>query len=103
MTLEELKNILPIECRLRFASGKLHIGGIARSINGRYQDIYLLTDSGEPAESLFDTIEALDEKLERVENERDNLLNAVERVLIAHVSGDGLEAELNKLKVASLL
>ena len=103
MTIEELKNSLPIECRLRFASGKLHIGGIKRSVDGRYQDVELITDAGESAENLFEQIEDLENERDELENEREKILDAVDRVLVAHASGEGLEAELNKLQVASIL
>ena len=103
MTIEELRNNLPIECRLRFASGKLHIGGIKRSVDGRYQDIQLITDTGDSVESLFDQIEDLENERDFIEKEREKILDAVDRVLVAHASGEGLEAELNKLQVASIL
>jgi len=103
MTIEELRNNLPIECRLRFASGKLHIGGIKRSVDGRYQDIELVTDGNESVECLFDQLEETRRERDELENEREKILDAVDRVLVAHAKGEGLEAELNKLQVASIL
>lgn len=105
MTLEELKNQLPAECRLRFigadSTGNLAIGSITRSTCARYQDIELVLSDNTPlsehlndareTEKLFDkladkaaTLQELTasiraEKDSETRNHRvDNLLAAIE-------------------------